>query len=114
MNGSLLACRDGGRRFAQQVQREIIEEFLPVIGLVDGMARVGQHHHVHILAGIDQRLFQTEAGGDRHIVVDVAMDQQQLALQVLRHRQVRIALPRGIVSQPHETSGHQALSSRNS
>ncbi len=56
------------------------------------MARIGDHQHVEVLVGLDQRLGHQQRQVRRHVIVQGAVDQHQVALEVAGQGLVGLAV----------------------
>ena len=76
----------------EQVPREVVAAQPVHVARhrLERVAHAGQHEHVEALVRLDQRIGQAIRVRRVHVVVDVAGDQHQVALQVLR--QLRVLL----------------------
>lgn len=63
----------------QEILDEIVPDHIQIIWAHDPMVLARKHHHVETLPGLDQGIRKPVCAGWRHIIVNVASDQQQTA-----------------------------------
>ena len=106
----------GGRLLSAQVSNEVVPASAERVCVIppDGVIAVRDDQEIEVLVGCDQRIDETERQVGRDVVVELAVDEQQFALEAIDVRGVGVLDVVGSSGNPMYFSPHELLYSKSS